>query len=109
MGDLFYKAAGTATVNDLLSALEADQGVSHAEKAQLIQNIQMTIGQVPGNTPLSSLMNRGLGGMLGMLISRYFGMGLLGQAVSAVSGFGLASSLLGHSKPPNPHPGWVEM
>ena len=107
--NIFYKGADSATVGDLLSAIVADKGVSEPEQHQLIQQIMVQVNHAPVDTPLSSLMGGGLGGIVGMLISRYFGMGVLGRTVSAVGGFGLASSLLGRHTPPNPHPGWIEL
>lgn len=104
-----YKAAQhVPTLGDLFQALQADTGVDPMTKMMLVSQIRQQAAGMPDSTPLSGLIGRVLGGTLGMLISKYFGMGIVGQAVSALSGFGLASSLLG-SRPRNPHPGWEEL
>ena len=77
------------------------------QKGQLVQQIQGLTGFAPESTPISALMIKGLGGTIGWLISKYFGMGPVGQMISAVGGFGLASSISNElNKPPEPYQGY---
>jgi hypothetical protein len=95
------------TLADLYMAIRADVGLAPAGKAQLIGQIKGLTGQASDGTTLSSLMLRGLGGSIGWLISKYFGMGPVGQLVSAVAGYGLGSAINNQlNRPPKPHPGW---
>ena len=98
------------TLNDLYAAIQDDAGLQAFQKIQLMAQIQgMTMGVSP-STQLSSLIRRGLGGILGMLIAKYFGMGGTGQALSALGGFGLGAVLDQHlNRPPDPFPGWKRL
>jgi hypothetical protein len=103
------RAVAGRTLGDLYQAIQADQGVPAFEKMNLISQLHGMAGGAGPQTSLSSLMYRGLGGMVGMLISRYFGMGMAGQAMSALGGFGLASSLAGHVDDNTPFRGWKSL
>jgi hypothetical protein len=92
---------------DLYNAIRSDAGLPVDQKAQVINQIKGMTGFANESTPLSALMLRGLGGSIGWLISKYFGMGPVGQAVSAIAGFGMANSINKQlNKPPNLYPGW---
>ena len=98
----------TTTLGDLVEAVKADRGLTAVEQKQLLQQIATAVGPAkPLSTPISSLMFSGLGGILGYLISKYFGMGLAGRAVSAMAGFGLGRALYGKiNAKPDPYKGY---
>lgn len=95
------------TLEDLYIAIRADSGLSVAERSQLMSQVQGMVGFSGSSTPISALMYKGLGGALGYLISKYFGMGPVGQVISAVAGYGLGKVLNNQlNKPINPFPGF---
>jgi len=95
------------TLADLYIAVRADAGLPALEKTQVIQQIEGMTRGAPPSTPLSSLVTRGLGGVIGTLIARYFGMGATGQLVAAVAGYGLGTKIDKYlNTPPDPYPGW---
>lgn len=95
------------TLADLFQAIQADAGIDTASKSSILQQLLSALQGMPASTPLSAVMYKVGGGILGMLISKYFGMGLMGQAVSALAGYGLGSSLNNvMNQPENPHPGF---
>lgn len=96
------------TLADLVQAVRADRGLTDAERNRLLTQIRGLVGGVGDSTPLSSLMYKGLGGILGYAISKYFGMGTTGRLLSAVAGFGLGRVLYNKiNKPPvDPYAGY---
>jgi hypothetical protein len=95
------------TLADLYMAIRADYGLPQSRKSQLVQQIQGMVAGAPVSTPLSSLLRRGLGGIIGWLISKYFGMGPVGQLVSATAGYGIGKAIDKQlNKPKSPFPGW---
>jgi len=104
---LYNPALQGRTLSDLLLAVRRDAGLAPGEKAQLLQQIQGMTGHAHANTPLSALTYGGLGGVLGWLISKYFGMGGTGQVVSTALGFGIGKRLNKQlNRPPDPYPGY---
>ena len=95
------------TVADLFMAIRADGGLPQGRKMQLVSQIEgLTMGS-SASTQLSSLLRRGLGGTIGWLISKYFGMGAVGQLVSSTAGYGIGTMIDKHlNKPKQPYPGW---
>jgi len=79
------------TLQDLYAAIRADAGLPPVEKLGLINQLQGMTAGMPGSTPLSALMYKGLGGVIGWLISKYFGLGPVGQLVSTLAGAGIGS------------------
>ena len=104
---LYQPALQGKTLADLFMAIRADAGLPLSQKTQLISQLEgMTIGS-PVSTQLSSLLRRGLGGTIGWLISKYFGMGAVGQLLSATAGYGIGAAIDKHlNKPKQPYPGW---
>lgn len=88
------------TLHDLYNAIRADAGLDSGSKAQLINQVKGLTGYADDSTLLSALMAKGLGGVLGWLISKYFGMGVVGQAITAAVGYGLGSMLNKHLNSP---------
>ena len=77
--------SGGKTLADLYLAIRADVGLPPDQKAQLISQVRGLTGVANESTPLSALMLKGLGGTIGWLISKYFGMGPVGQLISATA------------------------
>ena len=95
------------TLQDLYIAIRADAGLPTTEKAQVIGQIKGMTQWANESTPLSALLHKGLGGMIGWLIAKYFGMGPLGQLVSAVAGYGIGNTIHKQlNKPTGSMPGW---
>ena len=98
----------TPTLGDLVAAIKADRGLTPVEEQQLLTQLQTRIGAMPLSTPISSLMFGGLGGILGAVISKYFGLGPVAQTISAAAGFGLGRSLYSKlNAPPDPYKGYT--
>ena len=85
--------SGGPSLSDLLQAIRTDRGLTPNERDQLFQEIRGLVSGASEQTPLSALMYRGLGGILGGVIAEYFGMGAMGQLMSAAAGFGVGSAL----------------
>jgi F0F1-type ATP synthase assembly protein I len=95
------------TLEDLYAAIRSDMTLDPATKAQLVGQVRGLTGMASSSTPLSALMMKGLGGALGYLLSKYFGLSPMGQLVSTVAGYGLGSALNNYlNKPPDPYPGY---
>ena len=95
------------TLGDLFQAIRQDTTMSHARRAQVINQLKGVTGFMGPNTPLSALLHRGLGGIIGWLISKYFGMSPVGQIISTMAGFGIGRAIHKQlNKPKPPYPGW---
>ena len=88
------------TLNSLYNAIRADAGLSVDAKAQLINQVKGMTGYAQDSTTLQALVSKGLGGTLGWLISKYFGMGVVGQMVATLGGYGLGSMINNHLNEP---------
>jgi len=105
--DLGFTSGTQGSLYDLIQAIRVDRGLTPDERSQLLQQIQSLTQGASGSTPLSALMYQGLGGILGGVIAKYFGMGRVTQLASAVAGFGLGSSLFNKlNQPPSPYRGY---
>ena len=105
VSSLYNPATQGKSLFDLYRAIESDPTMAGFQKDLLIQQITNSTDNAPGYTPIAVLLSRGLGGVLGYLVSKYFGMGPVGQVVSSLGGMGLGRSLLsmlGGSQPPRP-------
>ena len=107
-GSLVYDPLmATKTLADLYTAIRGDIGLTPSEKQKIMGQVQGLTNNAPAGTPLSALMAQGLGGMLGYLISKYFGMGAVGRVASTLMGVGLGRMINDHlNKPPEPFPGY---
>ena len=92
-GFLYDPNTSGKTIRDLIRAIRADAGLPDNQKMNLVQQIDMASAGMPSDTPLSALLYKGLGGTLGWLISKYFGMGAVGQLTSTLLGVGLGSMM----------------
>ena len=96
----------TPTVKDLMRAIESDPSLSSNARQSLLGQLEIMLRGVAKNTSLSKVVSMGLGGLAGYLISKYFGMGLIGRALVTVGGMGLGSALSNAAKPYAKTPGW---
>ena len=81
------------TLGTLEYEILMDQRLTNAERQLIIGNLKAEVGNVPDSTPLSTLAGRIGGGVLGWLVSKYFGMSGVGQAISALAGYGIGSQM----------------
>ena len=77
------------TLGDLYREIQTDPNMAMFERIRLMTNLQSQVGGAPSSTPLSSLIGKGLGAILGTLIARYFGSGIMGQVAGGVLGYGV--------------------
>lgn len=82
-----------ATIIDLLAAIRNDTALTEGRKAALLIQLNQSIGSMPKGTPLGSISSLLFGSVLGNLISKYFGMGMLGRTVSSIVGAGIGKSI----------------
>ena len=102
-----FMSANAPTLADLYAAVRSDHGLGDAERQRVLSQIQAAVGGASSSTAISALMRQGLGGILGYLIGKYFGMGIVGQAVSAFAGFGLGRAINEHlNKANDPYKGY---
>ena len=95
------------TLSDLIAAIRRDPALSNFEQQRLISQIEGVTRGAPPSMPLTVLMAGGLGGVVGVLISKYFSMGPVGQTISAVVGYGLGKAVYNaFNRPPDLNPGW---
>ena len=96
-----------STLGDIYAAVQNDFRISSAQRLQILDRLDAETNQAPLGTRLSTLMQRGLGGILGALIAKYFGLGGVGQAAAPLVGMGIAP-MIGRSLMPtaSPYPGY---
>ena len=86
----FYTAnAQSGLLYDLHSAVAADKALNQAQKNFANQAIQADIGGAPITTPLSTVLPRLGGGLLGYQVGRYMDMSMPGKLVSTAAGYGV--------------------
>jgi len=104
---VYNPALAGKSLADLYMAIRQDAGLPIMEKGQLVNQVKALTGHASESTPLSALTYKGLGGILGWLISKYFGMGPVGQTVAALAGFGIGRQLNNQlNRPKDLLPGW---
>lgn len=102
-----YQDQGVPTLADLVEAIKDDRRLTPVEEKKLLAEVKALAGSSSLSTPISSLMYKGVGGILGYLISKYFGMGSVGRALSTVAGFGLGRAVYNKlNAPPDPYNGY---
>lgn len=79
------------TLEDLYSSILADPMLPMSEKVSLINDLRAKLSASSG-TSLQALTPRLVGLGLGVLLSRYFGFGLLGTAAASLGGYGLGAA-----------------
>jgi hypothetical protein len=88
------------TLGTLEHHIQMDQRLEQWERQFVINNLNREIGHVPQgkSTPLSEILPRVGGGVLGFLISKYFGLGAIGQALATAGGYGVGATISGFYK-----------
>jgi hypothetical protein len=81
------------TLGSLEYQILMDQRLSSWERELVLGNLRAEVGPVSKDTPLRDLAGRIGGGVLGWLVSKYFGMGVLGQSISALAGYGIGTQM----------------
>ena len=98
------------TVNDFMNAIRADMGLSASEQLSAVSKLRQAIGSSPVNTPISALQAKGIGGILGYLIGKYFGLGFAGHAIGAAVGYGVGGRIHDRLMAPGPkYPGYKKI
>lgn len=97
-----WRPPNLVTLGDVYAAITADRGLTPIERDRVLAQVRQLSQGRSESTQVSQLMSGLLGGILGPLISKYFGMGVLGQATSAAAGFGLGRTI--HDKLNRPPP-----
>ena len=92
-----YKAAQVTTLGDLVNAIHRDRGLTETEKSLLLSQVKAQAGFASNSTPLRSLAGIG-GGILGYLVSKYFGANALTRGISAIGGALLGNTLFGNKQ-----------
>lgn len=86
-------SSGGPTIGSLEHKILMDNRLETWQKHNLIQVIRDRTGNAPSSTPLTKVIGRLAGGTLGLLLARYFNMGLTGQLVGTGLGIGLGGPL----------------
>jgi len=94
------------TITDLMNAIQSDMSMSAIDRISAANALRIKAQGMAGNTLLSSLMARGAGAILGALIVRYFGGGLLEKSVGAAIGASIGGRVYESSKPKPLFPGY---
>lgn len=94
-------------LGDLFQAIRQDTVMPIGQKARVISQVKGVTGFMDPSTPLSALLHRGLGGTIGWLLSKYFGMSPVGQIISTMAGYGIGRAIHKQLNKPKPlYPGW---
>ena len=81
------------TVASLKHRVLSDPFLSAYDKQRTLQDLDRELRNLPDSTPLYAVLSRLGGGALGLLIAKYFNMGLPGQVVSTAAGYGVGKVL----------------
>jgi hypothetical protein len=97
------------TLFDLYREIQADPTLQFYERRRIEEALARATRNAPASTPLSAFAFIGGGGLIGYLISKYFGMGIVGRALSTLVGAGVGRQLKATlEQPPRTHRGWVD-
>ena len=94
--------SGGPTMGSLEQMIIMDNTIQAWEKQQALSQLKAEMGYAPSSTLLTPDMLRKIGGgVLGTLIARYFGMGMVGMAIAGAAGYGLGKVVSDFYKPAN--------
>ena len=82
-------AVSGPTIGSLADAIMHDASIDAIQKQMAIQQLQSMAAGMPEGTPLSTLIFRMGGGLLGFLVAKYFKMGPVGQVLATTAGYGI--------------------
>jgi hypothetical protein len=88
-----YGANDQRTVGSLKHRILSDPFLSAYDKQKTLQELNRELRNQPDSTPLYAILSRVGGGALGLLVAKYFNMGLPGQVVATAAGFGVGKTL----------------
>ena len=78
------------TLGTLEHKIMMDTRIDNYQKQFIIKQIKQEVGTfTPSSTPLSQVIPKIGGGVLGYLIAKYFNMSLPGQIISTAAGYGI--------------------
>ena len=81
------------TVGSLEDAIQIEHSLSQLEKREALEQLRRDLGNVSRSTPLMAVIPRIGGGILGMIIARFFNMSLAGQVLTTLGGYGLGKAV----------------
>ena len=77
------------TLGTLEHAILTDMRISDFEKRFAVQKLQQETGYASPSTPLSSVIGRLGGGVLGAMVARMMGLGGVGMGIAGIAGYGV--------------------
>ena len=77
------------TLEQLYAAIRADVTISELDKMLLIEKVRRETRNASSRSSLRQFLSRAGGGLLGNLITKYFGMGTLGRTAATLAGIGI--------------------
>lgn len=101
-----YKAPTLVSLGDIYDAIEGDRSMTYMERQTLVKAIKEAVGGTSESAKVSSLMSGAVGAILGQLVAKYFGGGVVGRALGAALGFGAGRSVYGALTKKDPMPGY---
>lgn len=78
------------TVQNVIDKIQADPTLDGLSKLRLVE---IVLNEAPSTTPLEYLMQVGMGGVVGNLVARYFGLGFVGRTAATLAGASAGPSL----------------
>ena len=92
----FFGDPGNLSFYDLVQKIRDDRGLTAQERLDLIRQLNTLLGGSSESTPLSDLLRKGGGGILGAVLAKYFGAGIVGQLLGAAAGYGTGGMFSRH-------------
>lgn len=81
------------TLGTLEAQIAADNALNVLERNVALMRLRQDTRGLPKSTPLRDLVRELGGGVLGFLVSKYFGMTPVAQALSALAGYGIGKTV----------------
>ena len=82
-------AVSGPTIGSLADAIMHDASIGAIQKQLAMTQLRSMAAGMPEGAPLSTLILRMGGGLLGFLVSKYFKMGPVGQVLATAAGYGI--------------------
>ena len=81
------------TLGTLEAEIMQDEALAWSDRMAALQKLRLDVGPVPRSTPLRAILRKLGGGILGYLVAKYFGMSPTAQALSALAGYSIGSTI----------------
>jgi len=81
------------TLGTLEAQIASDNAFGVLERNLALMRLRQDLPNVPRSTPLRALLRELGGGLLGFLVSKYFGMSPTAQALSALAGYSIGRTV----------------